>query len=70
MADTPALTDQHLYPLTLAFQKGLTDGTVTLDNAWEFCERVYSAYLESCVRARDTPQHRQHLKYTYSGERP
>lgn len=59
MSEQPALTDRHLYPLTLAFQKGLQDGTLTLGNAWEFCERVYAAYLEQCVRERRTAQDKQ-----------
>lgn len=40
-------TDQHLYPFTLAFDQGLKDGTVTLDNALEFCNRVFDAYLDA-----------------------
>ncbi len=47
-------TDAHLYPFTLAFAQGLQDGTVTLDNALEFCNRVFDAYLETVAQRGGT----------------
>lgn len=61
MTKPKPLTDPHLYPLTLAFHEGLAQGTVTLDNAWEFCDRVYASYLAECVKRRTEPGSTRHF---------
>lgn len=51
MADKPPLHDAHLHPLTLAFDAGLRAGTVSLEVAEIFVDRVFEAWLEARVRA-------------------
>lgn len=45
------VTDAHLHPFTMAFNDGLRDGSISLDVAAIFVDRVYEALLEARVRA-------------------
>lgn len=43
--------NKHLYPFTLAFDQGLKDGTISLDIAETFADRIFDAVMEAKVRA-------------------
>lgn len=47
------ITAAHLAPLAIAFDQALREGAITLEQAYDFCDRTYTAYLEQRARNGD-----------------